>query len=56
MHGIGFTRTGRSTALVDSPDSAILTKDNRAAGEGFQILGMPDTQTRDIGDGVVQHF
>jgi hypothetical protein len=54
VHGVGLTGARRAAALVDAAGRAIRAKYDGAAGQGFVILGVPDQQARDVGEGVME--
>ena len=55
MHGIRLTRARRAAALVDPAGGATFTQDHCAPGQGVQIMGMTDLDTRHIGDRFIQN-
>jgi hypothetical protein len=42
-----------AAALINPADRALFTQDYRTTGERLLVLGVPDTDARDVGDGVV---
>jgi hypothetical protein len=57
MHGICLTRARSAAALVDTPSGATFTQDHGAPCQGIQIVGMPNLNTRYIGECIIQnHF
>ena len=52
VQGVGLARAGRPAALVHTAHRAALAQDDRTAGDGFVILGVPHADARHVADGV----